>query len=75
MHKFDMCKINPHTDFWGPRGPQKTLIVAPALIIGTLEPMHFKALHIFYTRSYSFWGPLDPAKSGSVGYFVNLYEG
>ena len=50
-------------------------------------PMHFKALHIFYTRSCRFWDPLDPADSGSVSFFilissldmpeffVNLYEG
>ncbi len=54
--------VNPHMDFWDPRGPQKTLIVAPTV-------------NIIYTSSYSFWGPLDPANSGSVSFFVNPYEG
>ena len=44
--------------------PQNTLIVAPSVIIGTLEPM------FFYTRSYSFWGPLDPTNSASVSFFL-----
>ncbi len=34
--------VNPHTDFWGPCGPQWTLIIAQTVII-------------FYTRPYSIW--------------------
>ncbi len=55
--------LNPHTDFWGPHRPQNTLIVAPTV---ELHNKHCKALHIFYIRSYSFWGLLEPANSKNV---------
>ncbi len=36
LHSFHTrVTVNPRTDFLGPRGPQKTLIVAPTVIIGT----------------------------------------
>ncbi len=40
--------LNPHTDFWGPRGPQKTLSVAPTVINGTLEPISFIPAHAVF---------------------------
>ncbi len=49
--------FNPHTDCWGPCGPQKTLIVAPTVIIGTLEPISFIPAHtVFGVR----WTPQIP---------------
>ena len=38
------------------------------------QSLHFKALHIFYTRSYSFGGPLDPTNSRSVSMRVKVFS-
>ncbi len=52
--------------------PQNTLIVAPTVIIGTLEPMFY--LILLY-QIIQFLGSAEPHISGSVIFFVNLYKG
>ncbi len=32
-----ICQFNPHTDLWGPREPQNTLIVSPTVGYGALR--------------------------------------